>query len=104
MILNIPNQKSMPAMSPDDVVEIPAMVSRNSIAPVKVGQVPDHCLGLMKTIKAYERMTVQAAIESSYSKAIQALMMHPLVHDRQLAKKVLDGYLSTHGDYFPKLA
>lgn len=104
MILNIHNQKSIPAMAPDDVVEIPARVSRNEITPVKVGQVPDHCLGLMKSIKAYEGMTIQAAIDNSYSKALQALMIHPLVQDRQLAKKVLDGYLAAHGDYFPKLA
>jgi 6-phospho-beta-glucosidase len=104
MILNVPNQNSLPAMAPEDVVEIPAKVSRNKITPVKVGQVPDHCLGLMKTIKAYEQMTVEAAIECSYSKALQALTIHPLVQDRQLAKKVLDGYLAAHGDYFPKLA
>jgi alpha-galactosidase/6-phospho-beta-glucosidase family protein len=85
------------------VVEIPTIVSRDKITPQKVGQIPDHCLGLMKTIKAYENLTVQAAIEKSYEKAIQALTIHPLVQDHQLAKKVLDGYLATHGDYFPKL-
>jgi 6-phospho-beta-glucosidase len=104
MILNITNQGSMPAMAEDDVVEIPALVSKDKIVPVSVGQIPEHCLGLMKTIKVYERMTIQAAIERSYRLALQALTIHPLVQDYQLAKKVLDGYLATHGDYFPRLA
>jgi 6-phospho-beta-glucosidase len=104
MILNIPNGGSIPAMAADDVVEIPALVSKDKITPVNVGSIPDHCLGLMKTIKSYERMTIQAAVENSYQKAIQALTIHPLVQDYQLAQKVLDGYLSMHGDYFPRLA
>jgi 6-phospho-beta-glucosidase len=103
MILNVPNQTAIPAMVKNDVVEIPTIVSRDKITPQKVGQIPDHCLGLMKTIKAYEHLTIRAAIEKSYDKAIQALTIHPLVQDHQLAKKVLDGYLATHGDYFPKL-
>jgi 6-phospho-beta-glucosidase len=104
MILNIPNQASIPAMDENDVVEIPTLVSRDKIKPVEVGAIPGHCLGLMKTIKAFEHLTVQAAIERSYNQALQALTIHPLIQDHELAKKVLDGYLSTHGDYFPALA
>jgi 6-phospho-beta-glucosidase len=103
MILNIPNQTAIQAMARDDVVEIPAIVSKNRIEPVAVGELPNHCLGLMKTIKAYERMTIQAAMEKSYDKALYALTIHPLVQDHSLARKVLDGYLAMHGDYFPKL-
>jgi 6-phospho-beta-glucosidase len=103
MILNIPNRASIPAMGKDDVVEIPALVTRDKIKPLEVGAIPDHCLGLMKTIKAYEHLTVKAAVDRSYDLALQALTIHPLVQDYELARKVLDGYLATHGDYFPKL-
>lgn len=103
MILNIPNRRSIPAMGRDDIVEIPAIVSKDKIEPVDVGVIPDHCLGLMKTIKAYEHLTVEAAVKRSYTLALQALTIHPLVQDFGLAQKVLDGYLSMHGDYFPVL-
>jgi 6-phospho-beta-glucosidase len=103
MILNIPNRRSIPAMDKDDIVEIPAIVTKDKIEPVNVGAIPDHCLGLMKTIKAYEHLTVKAAVERSYAQALKALTIHPLVQDFGLAQKVLDGYLSMHGDYFPVL-
>jgi 6-phospho-beta-glucosidase len=103
MILNILNRRSIPAMDKDDIVEIPAMVTSDKIEPINVGSIPDHCLGLMKTIKAYEHLTVKAAVERSYDQALQALTIHPLVQDHELARKVLDGYLSMHGNYFPVL-
>ncbi len=103
MILNIPNRRSIPSMGREDIVEIPTRVSRDKITPLEVGEIPDHCLGLMKTIKAYEYLTIAAAVERSYTHALQALTIHPLVQDHKLAKKVLDGYLAMHGDYFPKL-
>jgi 6-phospho-beta-glucosidase len=58
----------------------------------------------MKTIKAYEHLTVDAAVRRSYTLALQALTIHPLVQDHELARKVLDGYLSMHGEYFPALS
>ncbi|HEX7540590.1 MAG TPA: hypothetical protein VF352_00550 [Anaerolineales bacterium] len=44
-----------------------------------LGEVPAPQLGLMKAVKLYERLTVQAIRERSRQLAIQALMAHPLV-------------------------
>ena len=103
LILNILNQSSIHGMADEDVVEIPAWVSRDAIQPQAVGTVPDHCLGLMMQVKEYERLTIAAALEGSYAKARQALTLHPLVGDYELAKVILDGYVEQHGNLFPKL-
>ncbi|MGB8252709.1 MAG: hypothetical protein WCF08_05810, partial [Anaerolineaceae bacterium] len=103
MILNVPNQLSIQAMAEDDIVEIPCNVSRDSIKPTPVEAIPDHCLGLMKAIKACEMLTIEAALEKSFEKSVKALTLHPLVQDYHLAKKILDGYMAQHGDYFPRL-
>ena len=103
MILNILNQTSVNGMSERDVVEIPARVSKNSIKPLNVGDIPDHCLGLMKQVKEYERLTIAAAVQGSYTKALMALTIHPLVSDFSLAKKLLDEYIQQHGVFFPAL-
>ena len=102
--LNILNQGAIPGMDDEDVVEIPAFIGKGYIRPLAVGTVPGHCLGLMKQVKSYERLTIDAAMEGSYAKAVQALTVHPLVADTTLAKAILDGYLSRHGDLFPALA
>jgi 6-phospho-beta-glucosidase len=103
MILNIPNQGNIAGMSDADVVEIPARVSKGSIQPLKVGNIPDHCLGLMKQIKEYERLTISAAVQGSYIKALMALTIHPLVGDYSLAKMLLDEYIQKYSPFFPVL-
>jgi 6-phospho-beta-glucosidase len=104
MILNIANHGAIHGMEEEDVVEIPAQVSTGAIRPLAVGKVPDASLGLMLQVKEYERLTIQAAVEGSYTKALLALTIHPLVKDIDLARKILDGYIAQHGPVFPHLA
>jgi 6-phospho-beta-glucosidase len=102
-ILNIPNQGSINGMDVKDVVEIPAMVRHDQVQPVAVGDVPKHCLGLMREVKHYEHLTIEAATEGSYQKAHMALALHPLIHDYAQAGKILDEYITQHQGYFPIL-
>jgi 6-phospho-beta-glucosidase len=103
MILNIPNEGAITGMDEADVVEIPAIVSKGFVKPLPAGAVPDLCLGLMKQVKAYERLTIAAATEGSYPKALLALTIHPLVRDGEIARKILDGYIQQHVQIFPRL-
>jgi 6-phospho-beta-glucosidase len=68
------------------------------------GIVPDHALGLMKQVKEYERLTIQAAVEKSYNLALKALSSHPLVPSLSVARSILDDYCQGHGTYFPRLS
>jgi 6-phospho-beta-glucosidase len=90
-------------METEDVVEIPTLVSRDRIQPMAVGDLPAHCLGLIKQVKQYERLTIEAAIEGSYQKALLGLTLHPLIHDYPTAKSILDEYITKHANLFPAL-
>jgi len=68
-----------------------------------VGPIPDHCLGLMKQVKAFERLTIEAVREGSLAKARTALALHPLVADETAARILLDEYREAHREYFPEL-
>lgn len=103
MILNVPNRGAVRGMDDGDVVEVPACVGRGCVRPMAVGGVPAGPLGLMQQVKACERLTIAAAAEGSYEKAVVALALHPLVQDRVTAKGILDEYRDQHGRYFPKL-
>ncbi len=103
MILNVPNRGAITGMAEDDVVETTCLVSNGVVRPFAMGSIPDADLGLMKSVKAYERLTIQAAVEDSYATALKALTLHPLVPGYDIAKLILDDYLAQHGDYFPKL-
>ena len=103
MILNVPNRGAISGMADDDVVEVTCRVGNGVIQPFAVGSIPDADLGLIKSVKAYERLTIQAAVEDSYATALKALTLHPLVPGYDIAKAILDDYLEQHGDYFPQL-
>jgi 6-phospho-beta-glucosidase len=104
LILNVPNRGAVPGMADDDVVEVTCHVGSGVVRPIAVGPIPDHALGLMKTVKAYERLTIQAAVEGSYALAAKALALHPLVPSYNIARAILDDYRNGHGDYFPELS
>ncbi len=102
-ILNVASQASFPGMDALDVVEVPAEVSRGQIRPIPVSDVPSHAMGLIQQVKAYEHLTIEAAVELSYQKALLALAIHPLVRDYTTAQVILDEYINRHQGYFPQL-
>jgi 6-phospho-beta-glucosidase len=103
MILNLPNRGALPGMADDDVVEIPGLASAGGIVPCPCDPPPAHALALMRVVKAFERLTIEAALERSYDKALLALVTHPLVGDAAIARRILDGYIEAHGELFPSL-
>jgi 6-phospho-beta-glucosidase len=102
-ILNVANHGALPSMDPLDVVEVPVLVSRDGIQPFEVEDIPQHCMGLIQQVKQYERLTIEAAVENSYQKALLALAIHPLLRDFGLARNILDAYITRHQGYFPEL-
>jgi 6-phospho-beta-glucosidase len=103
LILNVPNQGAIPGMEPADIVEVSTMVKSGTLNPERLENIPRHSLALMQQIKSFEKLTIEAALEKSYDKAVFALTTHPLVGDHQLARRILDGYIQQHGSYFPAL-
>jgi 6-phospho-beta-glucosidase len=103
MILNVPNHGAIPGLGEDAVVETTCLVSNGVVRPFAVGEIPAENLALLRSVKAYEQLTIQAAVENSYDLALKALTIHPLVPSFEIAKSILDDYLAQHGDYFPKL-
>jgi hypothetical protein len=58
MILNVPNRGAIQGMAPDEVGD-PVLVTANALHPLAVKI--DRALGLMQQVKAYERLTIEAA-------------------------------------------
>lgn len=102
-ILNMPNQGAIEGMGGRDVVEVTCYLYKSLIRPMAMGPVPDSALGLMKQVKEYERLTIEAAVSGSYQLALKALALHPLVPTYGVAKRILDDYIEAHRDLFPEL-
>jgi 6-phospho-beta-glucosidase len=57
---------------------------------------------LLQMVKAYERLTANAARTGSRWLAIRALTHHPLVASFPLAEKLVDAYLLQHRAFLPR--
>ncbi|MFB0534068.1 MAG: glycoside hydrolase [Anaerolineae bacterium] len=104
LVLDVPNRGAIVGMEEQDIVEVPCYLARGLVRPVAIGSIPDHALGLMKRVREYERLAVEAAVMGSYTTALKALALHPLVPSYGVARQILDDYIEQHGDLLPRLS
>lgn len=91
---NVPNAGCLPDLAFDDVAEISIVADANGIRPLPIGPVPVLQAGLMRQVKQYERLTVEAILTRSRVSAIRALMSHPLVVSYSHAAGLVEDYLA----------
>ncbi len=104
LIVNTKNRGAIDGMSDDDVVEVTSLVDQHGASALAQGSLSPAAHALLDPIKAYERLTVQAAVEGSYTAALEALVVHPLVGSYPVAKGILDDYLSSHAEHLTRFA
>lgn len=100
--MHIVNTKNNGAVSnlPDDyVLEIPCLVKAGRVFPVTLGRADEFAVGLIHTIKMYERLTIQAFLEKSKQKAIKAMLLHPLGPGIEDARQLLEEILKMNEDF-----
>jgi len=96
------NNGAVPFMNDDDVVEIKCELGRTSIKPLPVRIYNDYIIGLMRAVKVYEKLTVEAALEGSWDKALAALNAHPLIGETEKTEPLLNQLLEANKEYLPK--
>ena len=96
------NGKAVPFMDETDVVEVLCTLGKNGIVPQRVSVYNEYVVGLMRAVKAYEKLTVRAAMEGDRDVALAALMAHPLVGDVAKAVPMLEEMLEANKEYVPR--
>jgi 6-phospho-beta-glucosidase len=89
-IVNVRNDGAVVGIAEDASVEVPCEISRSGVRPIGRGVVDESMLGLMQQVKAYERLTIRAAIEGGRATAVLALLANPLVPSAEVASDVVD--------------
>lgn len=90
LVLNVQNRGCVEGLGFDDVVEIPCAVDRSGPRPLASGVPPAAVLGLMLSVKYYERLTIEAAVQRRWDLAALALTVNPIVGSWDAARKFLD--------------
>ena len=83
-------------------MEIPSTVRKSGITPLPTEPLPPSCFGLIAAVKAYEMLTVEAAVHGDREAAYQALLVHPLGPKADKVQAVLDDMLETHKEHLPQ--
>ena len=90
LIVNTAQAGVVAQMPEDAVMELMCDVSKNGVVPRPVGEIQEEIFGLIRQVKSYERLTIEAAIQHSRDKALMALLANPLVRTLPKALAVLD--------------
>lgn len=101
-VVNIKNGDAVREWPADWVLEIPSTVKRSGITPIPTEPLPVACFGLISAVKAYELLTVEAAVHGDRQAAYQALLVNPLGPKADKVQAVLDDMLETHKEHLPQ--
>jgi 6-phospho-beta-glucosidase len=99
-VVNVQNQTTVACLPPDCAVEVACRVGAAGANPLPLDPPGPEIRGLMQQVKAYEELTVQAAVTKSRRTAIMALCAHPLVADAELSEILVKEIENDHGIRF----
>jgi alpha-galactosidase len=99
---NLPNAGQISNLPLGSTVETPVMVDGAGIHPVHVGTLPEPIAELCRRELATAQLGVDAAVEGDRQKALQCLLLDPVITDIETGRKILDDYLTTYKEYLPQ--
>ncbi len=99
---NLNNQGQITNLPAGSTVETPVVVDGGGIHPVHIGALPEPVAEILRREVTVAQLCVEASIEGSREKALQCLLLDPVVNDFELANQILDDYLSSYREYLPQ--
>ncbi len=99
----IPNNGLIKGLPDDAMVEVPALLGRDKVYPIQVGEVPHFYQGMLMQQLMSEKCLVDAALEGSYEKALQAFALNKTIPSARVAKLILDEMIEANKGYWPEL-
>nr|WP_324777873.1 6-phospho-beta-glucosidase [Virgibacillus senegalensis] len=100
--LNVRNNGTISCLPDDSCIEVNCVVESHRVTPLQVGTVSPQIRGLLQVVKAYEELTVEAAVTGDKGLALQALTLHPLIPSVDKAKAILEEMLQVNRPYLPQ--
>ncbi|MBP8130624.1 MAG: 6-phospho-beta-glucosidase [Candidatus Hydrogenedentes bacterium] len=93
------NKGAVPSFDDDASVEVSAIITNSGAAAIPQAAPEPVIRGLMQQVKAYETLTVEAAVTGDRETAYQALLAHPLMPNATGCRALLEDVLETNKAY-----
>lgn len=90
------NNGAVPTFDDDVALEVSAIIGKHGAEPIPQAAPDPAIRGLMQHVKAYESLTVQAAVTGDRETAYQALLLNPLTPNANGCKALLDDLLEVN--------
>jgi alpha-galactosidase len=97
--VNIPNDRIFTNLPQDLIVECPAIVNKNGINGIELGEYPKGLAALIRTQAAIQDLVVEAILKKSKDLALQALLADPVVETYWQAKNIFKELMNQEQDY-----
>ena len=94
MVVNTRNNGAIHGLDDDAVVETNSIIDAQGARPLAFGPLPPAMNGLTQQVKAFERLTIEAAVHGCRESALLALVTNPLVGNVTDAQALLDEVLT----------
>ncbi|HSN93719.1 MAG TPA: hypothetical protein VLR89_01505 [Anaerolineaceae bacterium] len=100
--VNIPNAGLIAGLSPESIVEVPAILSSGSIHGEIIGEMPKAITGLLQRETLCSQLCIDAVVRGDRQLAIQSLLLDPVINDLDIAEMVLVDILEANKAYLPQ--
>ncbi len=101
-IVDVRNDGTLPGLADADVVEVPARIDRDGAHPIAQAPLSPSQYELVSRVKAYERLTIRAAVSGDSAIARAALAANPLAGDPSRADELLEAVLEGNARWLPR--
>ena len=101
-VVNVRNNGAIADLPDNVAIECNAVVGGFGARPITVGRMPKQLVGLLQEVKAYEELTVEAAVTGDYATALRALTANPFIPSVKVAKPLLDELIAANAEYLPQ--
>jgi 6-phospho-beta-glucosidase len=96
LVLGVRNDGTVGWLDDDATVEVPCVVGSDGALPDEAATLPDDERRLMERVRTAERATLAAVHAPSRGAVVDAVASSPVVQSRELAERIVDGYLERH--------
>ena len=91
--VNLPNKGYIEHLPDDIIVEVPGFVNKEGVCGLKLENYPADFASLLMNQASVIRLTAEAILEKSKSKALKALLADPVVDNAVAAEKMLNNMI-----------
>lgn len=102
--VNVPNEGWIPNLPDGAVVEVPATVDAEGLHPRRMAPLPEAVAAILHTQVSISVLLVEAFVEGSKDKLLQAVLLDPTCHSHRQAIELVDRMCAMQAELLPAMA